>query len=360
MLPPMALRLVEIMLPANYAPEVERIIADGPSEGVWQEALADEQMLVRVVLDASETGQLIDRFEQRFQHHERFQLLVLPVAAALPQRDEEETKQDESNGESVQARSYGRLSLSRQELNHQIADMAKFHWVYVSTVVLSAIVASIGMLRDNVAVIIGAMVIAPLLGPNIALGFAATVGDTVMIRRALATNLVGMLIALGLAACIGIFLSADGFGDEVLSRTSVQLSDVVLALASGAAGALAITTGAPAALVGVMVAVALLPPAIAVGLMAGTGQWWEMGHASVLLATNVICVNLAAIVTFLVQGIRPATWWEARAARRSAATALVVWFIVLTALIVMIFLLQAGPEPISLPETELIEEGAGL
>lgn len=351
----MALRLVEIMLPADFAPEVARIIADGPSEGVWQETLADEQVLVRVVLDASDTGQLIDRFEQRFSHHERFQLLVLPVAAALPQRDEEEKKEPE--GENAEPpRGYGRLSLSRHELNQQITDMSRTHWVYVTTVVLSAIVASIGMLRDNVAVIIGAMVIAPLLGPNIALGFAATVGDTAMMRRALSTNLTGMAIALALAAGVGLFLSPDGFGSEVLSRTSVQMSDVVLALASGAAGALAITTGAPAALVGVMVAVALLPPAIAVGLMAGTAKWWEMSNAVVLLATNVICVNLAAIVTFLLQGIRPATWWEARAAKRSAAIALTVWFIVLGALIAVILLLQAGPEPIALPEGELTGE----
>lgn len=344
----MALRLVEIMLPADFAPEVQRIIADGPSEGIWQETLADGQMLVRVVLDASETGQLIDRFEQRFNHQENFQLLVLPVAAALPQREEEPQADDDSQAESN--RGYGRLSLSRQELGQQISDMARMHWVYVTTVILSAIVASIGMLRDNVAVIIGAMVIAPLLGPNIALGFGATVGDTNLLRRALLTNIVGLLIALAMAASVGVFLSPDEFGHEVLSRTSVQISDVVLALASGAAGALAITTGAPAALVGVMVAVALLPPAIALGLMAGTAQWWEAVQASVLLATNVICVNVAAIVTFLAQGIRPATWWEARAAKRSALAALALWMLVLCALIVLIVLLQAGPEPIALPE----------
>jgi len=350
----MALRLVEIMLPASYAPEVQRIIADGPSEGTWQETLADDQILVRVVVDASDAGPLIDRFEQRFRHQESFQLLVLPVAAALPQREEEPANGDESE-DAERSRGYGRLSLSRQELNHQIADMAKVHWVYVVTVILSAIVASIGMLRDNVAIIIGAMVIAPLLGPNIALGFAATVGDTVLMRRSLLTNVVGLALSLALAAGCGLFLTPDEFGTEVLSRTSVQLSDVVLALASGAAGALAITTGAPAALVGVMVAVALLPPAIAVGLMAGTGQWWEMGHASVLLATNVICVNLAAVATFLAQGIRPATWWEAKAARRSAVIALVGWCCMLAALIAIIFLLQAGPESLALPETEITE-----
>lgn len=349
----MALRLVEIMLPPDFLPEVDRIIAESQSEGVWRETLDDDSLLLRVLLDASNTGQIIDQFEKRFGRDDRFQLLVMPVAAALPQRDAADEDEGDEEGESSTSRGFGRLALSRQELNHQIADMAKCHWVYVATVVLSAIVASIGMLRDNVAVIIGAMVIAPLLGPNIALGFAATVGDTAMIRRALMTNLVGLALSLALAATWGAFLSTDEFGHEVMMRTEVHMTDIALALASGAAGALAITTGAPAALVGVMVAVALLPPAIAVGLMLGTGSWWELGNATVLLATNIICVNLAAIVTFIVQGIRPATWWEAKAAKRSAVIALVVWFIVLAALIGAIILLEAGPEPLALPAGEL-------
>jgi len=348
----MALRLVEIMLPADFLPEVERLVDDSPNDGTWRETLADEKLLIRVLLDASKTSAIIDEFEKRFGRDDRFRLLIMPVAAALPKRDEPDGDDAESSDESAPARSFGRLRLSAQELNHQIADMAQMHWVYFATVTLSTIVATIGMLRDNVAVIIGAMVIAPLLGPNIALGFAATVGDTAMIRRSFMTNIAGLSISLALAAGCGVFLSPESFGHEVISRTHVELSDVILALASGAAGALAITTGAPAALVGVMVAVALLPPAIAVGLMLGTGSWWELGSASVLLATNVICVNIAAIVTFLVQGIRPATWWEARAARRSAAIALGIWLVGLVALIMAIILLQAGHDAIPLPNVE--------
>ena len=123
---------------------------------------------------------------------------------------------------------------------------------------------------------------------------------------------------------------------EIAGRTEVGPGDVVLALASGAAGALAFTTGAPASLVGVMVAVALLPPLATVGLLLSSGNWSEASGAVVLLTTNVVCVNLAAVVTFLAQGIRPNTWWEAERARKSTHRAVLAWTLVLTVLVILI------------------------
>lgn len=337
----MALRLVEILLPADLKEAVRETLDEQSTRRAWQESLDDGQILVRIVLDAEDTGPLVDRFQDRFGNSEHFQLLILPVEAAVPrevEKSEKPAKGDE--GEPAEVSSESRSGLSREELHHDIADMMKLNWVYVAAVILSSIVAAIGMLRDNVAAIIGAMVIAPLLGPNVALAFASTIGDTDMIRRAFLTNIVGLSVSLTLAIVCGMIMTVDPAGPEIASRTQVQISDVVLALASGTAGALALTTGVPAALVGVMVAVALLPPAIAVGLMVGSGQWSAAMGASILLATNVICVNLAGIVTFLVQGIRPRTWWEAERAKRMARIALVIWIGVLSVLVALILLYQ--------------------
>lgn len=311
-----------------------------PDGGVWQETLDGGQILVRFVVDASETGAIVDRFQNRFHHDKQFQLLILPVAAALPLREEGSENGEKTDEDDGADKPKPRARLSREELHHEMSDMTEFSSVFVAAVILSSIVAAIGMLRDNVAAIIGAMVIAPLLGPNVALAFATTIGDTQMLQRALRTNLAGIVIALGLAASVGLFMTVDPAGTEIANRTQVALSDVVLALASGAAGALALTTGVSAALVGVMVAVALLPPTIALGLMVGGGYWPEAGGAGLLLATNVICVNLAGIATFLVQQISPRTWWEAERARRGARVALGTWCTILLILIMLILFIQ--------------------
>jgi uncharacterized membrane protein len=114
------------------------------------------------------------------------------------------------------------------------------------------------------------------------------------------------------------------------------MGDVALALASGAAGALAFTTGASSALIGVMVAVALLPPLVTCGLLFGAGHGAMAMGALLLFLTNMICINLAGVATFLLQGIRPLSWWEAKVARKATLRAMLLWVVLLAALVIVI------------------------
>jgi uncharacterized hydrophobic protein (TIGR00341 family) len=139
---------------------------------------------------------------------------------------------------------------------------------------------------------------------------------------------------------LGVLLHVDPTLSELASRTQVGLSDVVLALAAGCAGALAFTTGVSAIMVGVMVAVALLPPMVTFGLLLGGGQLKLAMGALSLLAANLICLNLAAVLTFMAQGIRPATWWEKDRAKKATRIAVVLWMTLLVVLVGLILLLR--------------------
>ena len=125
---------------------------------------------------------------------------------------------------------------------------------------------------------------------------------------------------------------------ELTDRTVVGLDSVALALASGAAAALSIVSGLSSTLVGVMVAVALLPPSAAVALYIGAGDLQSAGKAGFLLALNVICVNLASQLVFFVKGVRPHGWLEQEKAARSRNINLVVWGLLLAGLVAMILL----------------------
>jgi len=135
---------------------------------------------------------------------------------------------------------------------------------------------------------------------------------------------------------LGFLIQVDPNIPEIPSRTHNGLGHVVLALASGFAGALAFTSGVPATLVGVMVAVALLPPLVTVGLLVGAGLFSQAWGALLLLLTNMICVNLAGVISFRWQGISPTTWWEESIAKRATNLSLMACAGLLAVLITLI------------------------
>ena len=209
---------------------------------------------------------------------------------------------------------------------------------FLFTAALSTIVAVFGLIRNDATIVIGAMVIAPLLTPSMALSLATTLGDGSLARRAVAAGGISMALAAAIAFALGLVLSVDVSVGEIVRRSSVDLTDIVLALAAGSSGALALTSGLPEMLVGVMVAVALLAPLVVTSLMAAAGQWDAVIRAALLVMTNLICVNLAGVATFLLQNVRPQHWWETHRARKMVRFAAGIWLVLLMLLGAAIYL----------------------
>ncbi|MEM9530094.1 MAG: TIGR00341 family protein [Pseudomonadota bacterium] len=226
--------------------------------------------------------------------------------------------------------------MTREQLFSEVRQGCQLDVNYVMLVILSTVVAAIGLLENNVAVIVGAMVIAPLLGPNLALSLGAVLGDKRLITEALISGNAGVAIALVLSMGVGYFWPADILSSEVLSRTHIGLDGMTLALAAGAAGVLSLTTGLPSVLVGVMVAVALLPPTVVVGMTLGRGLLDHAFGAALFLVANVVCVNLAANLVFVARGLRPRTWIEQRRARQSRLLSVAFWVASLGVLIAIV------------------------
>ena len=341
----MALRMLQIVLPIASGDELESLLVDVPPDLVWRDDIADGLRFVTVLRRADQVEALSDAINDRFRAEPRYRLILFPIEATKPQLPEPEKASGDSaehpGGSASQEPTPLIGRISREELYEDIAGGISRGRLYSTMVVLSTIVAAAGLLRDSPAVIIGAMVIAPLLGPNMALALGTTLGDRSLMRRSLAANGIGALIALSMSTAVGLVVPVQLDGNELVARTLVGVPDIVLALASGTAGALAFTTGAPAALVGVMVAVALLPPTTAAGLFLGAGEFGMGLQALSLVAVNVVCLNLAATATFLVQGVRPDTWWEADRARAAVRNALLVWVGLLASLAVLL-MFRAG------------------
>jgi uncharacterized hydrophobic protein (TIGR00341 family) len=327
-------RLIEMVLPASSAEEARQLLQGQKVIDVWYDQLSETQTLIKILVSVEETEPLIDVLDQHYSQVEGFRLVLLPVAATLPRLEVAEEKAPPPQEENEKKRA---ARVSREELYTQITDTSKPSRAYFAMVILSTMVAAIGLINNNVAVVIGAMVIAPLLGPNIALALGTTLGDTSLVRSALRANASGLLVTLLLAIFLGLMLPLDPASHQLASRTRVEMMDVVLALSAGIAGTLAFTAGAPAALIGVMVAVALLPPLVTTGLMLGAGHFLLALDALWLSLTNIICLNLAAVATFWVQGVRPTTWWEENIAKRATRISLITCLTLLSVLVVLIF-----------------------
>ncbi len=332
----MPLRLIEMALPEHQIKTVQELLQDRPVVDVWYDQLSDTQVLVKILLSTEETEPLIDLLDEHFSIETGFRLILLPVAASVPRVEEPEESPSKKEKEKPRQEEKSLARISREELYTQISATSKFSLSYFVMVVLSAIVTAIGLLNNNVAVVIGAMVIAPLLGPNMALALATTLGDMNLARKSLKTNIAGLLIGLILSLILGFLLTVDPSNPQIAPRTRIGLIDLVLALASGIAGVLAFTIGAPTSLIGVMVAVALMPPLVTLGLMLGSKNFLLALGSLWLLLTNVICVNLAGVITFWAQGVRPTTWWEANIARRATILSIITSAILLIILIAII------------------------
>lgn len=340
----MALRLIEVFLPVEQGERLEERLGKEDVVAHWSDHISPEQLLVRVLLQVENTEAFLDEIEGKFAGID-FRAVLFPVEATIPRLEPEKKEPHPAPvaaGEEAEKEKPPSPRISREELYQKVNEGIQLTTTYVVLVALSAVVAAVGVAYNNITVVIGAMVIAPLLGPNVALSLATTLGDTDLAWSAAKTNVVGILVALAIAVPLGAILKVNPQVTEIQARLHTQIKDIVLALASGSAGVLSITTVAPAALIGVMVAVALIPPLVTFGLLLGSGHTELSFQALLLFITNVICINLAGVVTLLVQNVRPRTWWEADRAKRAIKVALSCWAVLLLVLVAVILVLQSG------------------
>lgn len=320
----MSARLVDIIVPDSET-DAARAIIVRHCRRFWPETVPDGREKFSCIVQSRYVERLLDELDGRFGMIEGFSTTVESLEAVLPPLDEtlETALPDENLPPPTQLEAFfSRDRISTDEIYDDIEQNIAIRPSYLLTVILSAVIAALGMRSGQVAVVIGAMVIAPLLGPTMGMALAATVGNGKMARRATITLVAGTIAALLATYGLGFLITVDPTVPELLNRSIVSPADVALALACGAAGVLAFSRGASLSLVGVMIAVALVPPIAAAGLFFSKGYETLAFNALFLFATNLVCVNLAGIAMFLFQGLPPKSW-------RMTGGVTAVWTVVL-------------------------------
>lgn len=333
----MVLRLMEIILPSSEVnlPQLNSLLEDHEILGYWEVGLTEELILVRVLLPAIETESLLDKIEDAFGGLEGFRIFIINVKATLPRVNSNNNPAEEMAEEIEDEKKVERVS--REELYSSISQLMDSPLIFSVLMILASLVAAIGALKDNVAVIIGAMIIAPMLSPNVGFALSTVLSDKDLARKSIYFNALGIFIGFIIAFIIGLMVPVDPTVPSISIRSDLAMGSVVLAFASGVAGSLAFTTALSSILIGVMISVALLPPLVIVGLLAGAGYYDLSAGAGLLFITNLVGVNFAAVLTFWVQKIKPLDNEEAKSARKYTYGALIAWGVILFALLMLVF-----------------------
>jgi uncharacterized hydrophobic protein (TIGR00271 family) len=204
---------------------------------------------------------------------------------------------------------------------------------YLVLIIISAVLAAFGLILNSNAVIIGAMLVAPLMTPLIALATGLVVGNIKIMRQAAVTLLQGVLASLIVALIVGWISATSIVTTEMAARGNVTFLDMGVALASGMIGAYATARkDIPSALAGVAIAAALMPPLVTIGLAISFREWALAQGASLLFLTNIVSITLAAWVTFLWLGLRPGKKYDPVATRRASTLLVLLLVVVLVAL----------------------------
>lgn len=212
----------------------------------------------------------------------------------------------------------------RREVTEEIASSISSRFDFFLLVVLSCSIATMGLVTDSPAVIIGAMLVAPLMSPIIGLGLASITSDSRLARTAFSALLSGAGLAVLLSLIMTFvnrhlpFVFLQELPGEVIARTHPSPIDLIIALAGGLAAAYAMTRpNISAALPGVAIATALMPPLCAIGIGLAFERWDVAGGAALLFLTNAITIAFAAALVFFLSGFAPRQRVESNHAPRT-------------------------------------------
>ena len=228
---------------------------------------------------------------------------------------------------------------------------------YLILIVGSCIIASFGLLSNSAAVIIGAMLVAPLMLPIRGMAFGALESNLRLFLAGLTALLVGTALAIAMSCIIGWTAGLSQFGSEVLARSKPNLLDLGIAVAAGSiSGYAKVEPKISSSLAGTAIAVALMPPVCVIGLGLSAQNWQLSQGATLLYVTNLLGISLSCMVTFWLKGYAP----MAKAKRALRWTSIVTAAVVIPLSISFIELvrqsqLEAGVKRVLLNKTETFQ-----
>lgn len=313
------MRVIQVITPSNKTEEVIELLEREEVDFAVTDETSNREFgsVVTFPVETEEVEDMLDKLRGVGVEKEGY-VNVLEAEAIVSDKYEEkkeEEKEDKQDNDSER--------IARQELKATAEGLSRNTPNYIVFTIVSAIVATAGLILDSPSIVVGSMVIAPLIGPAMASSVGTVIKDDELFFQGVKSQFVGVGVSIFSAtvfAAIARVVIAPELNLYVINQVAERINPGILSLAvalgAGIAGALSLTSGASAALVGVMIAVALIPPAATVGLGIAYLDFNIVLGSFILVLVNLLSINLAGLVTLWVKGYRPELWYEEDIAKK--------------------------------------------
>ena len=262
--------------------------------------------------------------------------------------------------------------VSVEEMDLQIRSNISFSQRYFLMIIAASIVAGLGLVSNNVVLIIASMVISPLMYPIAGMSLASIILDSRLMRKSLLAESAGLILSITTGFILSFIVPITNPTNEMLIRTTPTLFDLCLAVVSGVAAALCFTSGISAALTGIAISASLMPPSTTIGLFLGYFVQGTVSSTSILqpigstilLLTNVIAIFITVSLVFWAKKVKPYLEFQHKLASERVAyrTGIMVLALILISIPIInastqnfqILDLQSNAEQIATQELERI------
>ncbi|UCE10584.1 MAG: TIGR00341 family protein [Candidatus Thorarchaeota archaeon] len=319
------MKQVQIVVPFDKTEEVYAFLLDVVGIKNIMKFNADNAHQLQFRVTDDHVNDTIERLKSRGVGVEYGFIDILDLKASLP-READETREQTIQREAT---------LAVEEIYENVKAQTWLSFDFLAFTILAALMAGVGLIQNNVTIIVASMLLSPLMGPMLGVALGYVVSDRALLVKGTYNELIALVLSIAVGALMGAVMAmfSPGFGFEVdaqfeagifteITRRGFPFSwlDIGVAVFSGAAVAVSVTKGDMSTLVGVAISAALMPPAVNVGMMIVVGLANATAHgvaigvwSLLLLGMNIILIDIAAVLMFRIKKLTPisaksATW----------------------------------------------------
>lgn len=312
------MKQIQVSVPSADSSELVKSLNEVVSPSQIEHIKGNENSLIIITTHPHRTGFVLDHLYDQGIGRVKGRITVSDITATLPKT--RPRKQDKF---------LRRISL--EEMEQTVSSLSKLDFNYIVWTVLSSILAGMGLINNDNVTLIASMIVAPMMGPIVAIAFGAMTSNQKVLKQGFFAELSGMGVSIFIGFIIGLIY---GFTQNepsafIISRGQPSIINLIIAIASGLAAGLCFVSGTSLALVGVAAAAALLPVTVNLGITLGMFEWLLALGSLVLFVTNVACVHLGCMFIFLIRKVEPPQAVKKVKAKRSSTTQIVTWAFIL-------------------------------
>ncbi len=297
------MRQLQVSVPKKFKDEVEEILEGYSSDISSSEAEKNDEKVAEFTVTA-ESDQIDDLTEE------------LKAVEDLESGDLSiRVLEQESLIKKGQPTRGGASMLSQEEIYSKAQEAATFNKAQWGLIGLSSAIAAYGLALDNLIVVIGAMMLAPMLSPFVSGAISLSVGDRRLMTESLRSGVTSVLIAVAVSF-IAVLALPVNMNPTLQLVAASGIVNIFLSLLVGAAAALTFATGLRDQIAGVAVAIALVPPLASVGIGLKMQNMFFVAQTASIASINILSVIIAGYLTFRLLGIRPETYYKKKEAEK--------------------------------------------